>query len=65
MKIKCDRCGYAYDDLHDTVLTYDYAEPGRGKPGHYHLCINCRKELINWFEKNNLERKQSKTSFLN
>ena len=51
MKIKCDRCNAEYDDLYDTVVTYDFAEPGRGKPGHYHLCLNCRKKLMNWFEK--------------
>ena len=50
MEMQCDRCGVKYDDLYDTIVTYDYAEPGRGKPGHYHLCLNCRKELIEWLE---------------
>ena len=48
MKIKCDRCNVEFNDLHDTIIRYDYAETGRGKPGHYHLCLNCRKELISF-----------------
>jgi hypothetical protein len=51
MERKCDRCQVKYDDLFDTIVMYDYAEPGKGKPGHYHLCLNCRKELISWLEK--------------
>ncbi len=50
MNIKCDRCGKEYYDLHDTIVKYDYAEPGRGKPGQYHLCIDCRKKLIEFLE---------------
>jgi hypothetical protein len=50
MEINCEKCKVRYDDLYDTVVTFDYAEPGRGKPGHYHLCLNCRKEMIKWLE---------------
>jgi len=50
MQITCDRCKKKYNDLHDTIVDYDYTEPGRGKPGRYHLCIDCRKKLINWLE---------------
>jgi len=50
MKIECDKCAAEYDDLHDTIVTFDYAEPGRGKPGHYHLCLNCRKRLIKFLD---------------
>ena len=50
MNIKCDKCGKEYKDLFDTIASYDYAEPGRGKPGRYHLCMDCRKKLINWLD---------------
>ena len=50
MQIECDRCAAEYDDLHDTIVTFDYSEPGRGKPGHYHLCLNCRKRLIKFLD---------------
>jgi len=50
MKIKCDRCKKEYQDLFDTLVRYDYVEPGRGKPEEYHICLECRKELKNWFE---------------
>ena len=50
MKRKCDKCQIEYNDIFDTIVMYDYTEPGKGKPGHYHLCLNCRKELIRWLE---------------
>ena len=49
--IQCDRCNKEYDDIFDTILSFDYAETGRGKPGKYHLCMSCRKEMIKWLEK--------------
>lgn len=48
MKVKCDRCSKEYDEIFDTILRYDYAETGKGKPGKYHLCLDSRKELLRW-----------------
>jgi len=50
MKINCDKCGKDYQDLFDTVVRIDYAETGRGKPCDFHVCLQCRKNLINWIE---------------
>jgi hypothetical protein len=51
MKNKCDYCSLEYDEIYGTVVNYDFAIPGHGKLEHYHLCLNFRKELINWFDK--------------
>ncbi|MDG6228950.1 MAG: hypothetical protein QCH96_03175 [Candidatus Thermoplasmatota archaeon] len=44
----CEKCGRTYQDMFDTVVQMDYAETGRGKPYEAHLCIDCRKQLIEW-----------------
>lgn len=53
MEIKCDKCQKNYRDMFDTIVRCDYAEPGKGKPYEWHLCIECRKKLINWIKSNN------------
>ncbi|MBN2603037.1 MAG: hypothetical protein JXA91_02760 [Candidatus Thermoplasmatota archaeon] len=50
MKINCDKCGKDYDDLFDTVVRIDYSVTGRGKPCEFHVCLQCRKNLVNWIE---------------
>ena len=44
----CDKCGKSYPDLFDTIARIDYAEPGKGKPYEFHLCVSCRKQLVGW-----------------
>lgn len=46
--LTCEKCGRTYQDMFDTVVRMDYAETGRGKPYEAHLCIDCRKQLIEW-----------------
>ncbi|MBN2066390.1 MAG: hypothetical protein JW771_06245 [Candidatus Thermoplasmatota archaeon] len=48
MNVTCDRCKKTYNDIFDTHVRIDYAEPGKGKPYEHHLCLSCRKELIKW-----------------
>ena len=48
----CDRCNKKFKDIFDTIVRCDYVETGRGKPYEWHLCINCRKELVDFIEKN-------------
>jgi hypothetical protein len=48
--MKCDRCGNEFKDLFDTIVRIDYAEPGRGKPYEFHLCMDCRKAIVQWVE---------------
>jgi hypothetical protein len=36
--------------MFDTIVFCDYAESGKGKPYKWHLCLNCRKKLINYIE---------------
>ena len=50
MDIKCYKCGRSYRDIFDTLVRCDYVEPGKGKPYEWHLCIKCRKKLIDWIE---------------
>lgn len=50
MTVKCSKCGKEYNDIFDTIVRCDYVETGRGKPYEWHICINCRKNLIKWFE---------------
>jgi len=50
MEIKCDRCNKSYNHLFNSIVRMDYEIPGKGKPYEYHLCINCRKELVKWIE---------------
>ena len=50
LSVICDRCGRAYQDLFDTVVRMDYVETGRGKPYEMHLCVDCRKQLIDWMK---------------
>jgi len=56
MEIKCDKCGKRYRDLFDTLVRCDYVEPGKGKPYEWHLCVDCRKKIVGWFEKNSFYR---------
>lgn len=46
----CNKCGRFYEDMFDTTIRIDYTEPGKGKPYEYHICMKCRKELINQFK---------------
>ena len=46
----CERCGRSYREVFDTIIHIDYAETGRGKPGLFHLCVDCRKDLLQWIE---------------
>lgn len=50
MEIECSKCQNVYKDMFDTLVRCDYSEPGKGKPYEWHLCIKCRKKLINWME---------------
>lgn len=49
MAITCSKCHKIYRDMFDTVVRCDYVEPGKGKPYEWHLCIDCRKKLIYYF----------------
>lgn len=53
--MNCDRCGREFKDLFDTIVHIDYAEPGRGKPYEFHLCIDCRKALVGWIEPSSIK----------
>ena len=48
--MNCDRCGREFRDVFDTIVRIDYAEPGRGKPYEFHLCMKCRKALVQFIE---------------
>jgi NMD protein affecting ribosome stability and mRNA decay len=50
MEITCQKCGRKYDEMFDTIVRCDYLEPGKGKPFEWHICMNCRKSLIQWFD---------------
>ena len=50
MEKECPRCGKIYNDIFETKVRADYTEPGRGKPYEWDICLDCRKELIEWFE---------------
>ena len=50
MEIECDRCKKTYKKIFDSIVRMDYEIPGKGKPYGFHLCINCRKELVAWIE---------------
>jgi len=52
MEIQCSKCKKTYRDMFDTLVRFDYAEPGKGKAYEWHLCIDCRKKLIHWIEIN-------------
>ena len=32
------------------MVRCDYVELGKGKPYEWHLCMKCRKKLVNWIE---------------
>jgi len=51
LEVKCNKCGKNYKEMFDSVVRFDYLEPGKGKPYEWHLCMSCRKDLIKWFEK--------------
>ena len=48
----CDLCLKKYDDIFDSTLRIDYTFPGKGKLHEYHICQNCRKNLLENFESN-------------
>ena len=48
--LQCERCKKTYKSIFDSVVRLDYAEPGKGKPYEFHLCIGCRRLLLSWFE---------------
>jgi hypothetical protein len=48
--MSCDRCGREFQSVFDTIVRMDYVESGRGKPYEFHLCMDCRKALVNWIE---------------
>ena len=50
MDMKCSKCDRVYRDLFDTVVSCDYADPGKGKPYIWHLCLDCRKKLLCFLE---------------
>jgi hypothetical protein len=50
MEVQCDRCKKSYKDIFDSIVHMDYVMTGKGKPYEYHLCIECRKELVKWIE---------------
>jgi len=52
MEVECNKCSKKYKDMFDTIVRCDYLEPGKGKPYEWHLCIECRKKLINWIKNN-------------
>jgi hypothetical protein len=47
----CDRCKKRYGEIFDTLVRCDYVEPGKGKPYEWHLCVNCRKDVVEFIEK--------------
>jgi len=51
LEIECNKCGKKYRDIFDTIVRCDYSEPGKGKPYEWHLCMECRKKLINFIDK--------------
>ena len=55
----CDLCYKKYENIFDTTLRIDYSMPGKGKLHEYHMCQNCRKNVLDWLEynsKDNLEK---------
>lgn len=46
----CDRCKKRYKEIFDTLVRCDYAEPGKGKPYEWHLCVDCRKDVVRFIE---------------
>ena len=52
--MNCEKCGKEYKDIFDTIIRIDYAEPGKGKPYEYHVCITCRKNIVSFIENKNI-----------
>ncbi len=50
MDLECTKCKKKYKDIFDTIVRCDYAIPGKGKAYEWHLCMNCRKNLIKYIE---------------
>ena len=48
----CDLCSANYKDIFDSLLRLDYSEPGKGKLHEYHICMKCRKNVLDWLESN-------------
>ena len=48
----CDFCSKNYGDTFDSILRIDYTEPGKGKLHEYHICLNCRKNVLDWLKSN-------------
>jgi hypothetical protein len=51
LEIECNKCGKKYKEIFDTIVRCDYSEPGKGKTYEWHLCMECRKKLINFIDK--------------
>ena len=41
-----------FREIFDSTLRIDYSEPGKGKLHEYHICLNCRKIVLDWIESN-------------
>ena len=50
----CEKCGREYKEMFDTIVRIDYLEPGKGKPYTYHICMNCRKDIVSFIENKNI-----------
>ena len=53
----CDLCSKNYGDIFDSVLRIDYIETGRGKIHEYHLCLDCRRNVLDWLESHSRDNK--------
>ena len=54
----CDFCSMEFGEIFDSTLRIDYSEPGKGKLHEYHICLNCRKIVLDWIEsKKNKDKK--------
>ena len=56
----CDLCSTNFRDIFNSVLRIDYTETGRGKLHEYHLCLECRKRVLDWFEYSSKNNKNIK-----
>ena len=49
-KMICYLCSANYRDIFDSFLRLDYTEPGKGKLHEYHICMKCRKNVLDWLK---------------
>jgi len=50
INMMCDRCGKEFKESFATQIRMDYVEPGKGKMYEWHVCLECRKDIIKLFK---------------